>query len=154
MKMYPKIGLFVLFTVAMAFAAQALSPITVALGPRDFPEDDSVTVVEVLSDSPGLEPGGRVRVRGRYILGSRDRARIGLSQTRTQSRAPVPIFPGSGMDISKGSGEFELVYEVTQIGCMRVALNNLDGGPSFGTMYFGTPDQLASVKREVRGWIK
>jgi len=154
MKTYPKIGLFVLFTVALAFAAQALSPIAVAVGPNEFPQGDSVTIVEVLSDSPGLAPGSRVLVRGRYTLGSRERARIGLSQTRTQSREPVPVLPGSGMEISKGSGEFELVYEVSQVGCMRVALNNLDRGASFGTVYFGTPDQLASVKRQVQGWIK
>jgi hypothetical protein len=154
MKTNPKIGLFALLTIATAFAAQALSPIAVAVGPNEFPEGDSVTIVEVLSNSPGLEAGGRLLVRGRYTLGSRAQARIGLSQTRTQSSAPVPILPGSGMEISKGSGVFELVYEVSQIGCMRVALNNLDRGASFGTVYFGTPEQLASVKREVRGWVK
>ncbi len=77
-----------------------------------------------------------------------------MSQTRTESRASVPILPGSGKEISRGSGEFELVYEVTEIGCMRVALNNLDRGPSFGTIYFGTPEQLARVKREVHSWLK
>ena len=153
MKTYPKIGLLVLFAVTIAFAARALSP--VAVGPNEFPEGDSVTIVEVLSDPPGLEIGSRVLVRGRYTLASQARARIGLSQTRTESRAPVPVLPGSGMQISKGSGEFELVYEVTQIGCMRVALNHsTGGGPSFGTVYFGTPEQLARVKRAVRGWIK
>ena len=77
-----------------------------------------------------------------------------MSQTRTESRAAVPVLAGSGQEISRGSGEFELVYEVTQIGCMRVALNNLDRGPSFGTVFFGTPEQLARVKREVYGWVK
>jgi hypothetical protein len=154
MKTYPKIGLFILFTVATVFAARALSPVGVAVGPNEFPEGDSVTIVEVLSDSSDLEPNSRVVVRGRYILGSRDHARISLSQTRTESRAPVPILPGSGKEISRGSGEFELVYEVTQIGCMRVALNNLDRGASFGTIFFGTPEQLARVKRDVRGWVK
>ncbi len=152
--MHPKIILFILFTIATAFAARALSPITIAVGPSEFPEGDSVTITEVRSDSPGLEVGSRVIVRGRYTLGSRDRARIGLSLTRTESRALVPILLGSGMDIAKGSGEFDLVYEVTQIGCMRVALNNLDRGASFGTIFFGTSEQLARVQREVRGWIK
>jgi hypothetical protein len=154
MKMYPKIGLLVLFAVTTAFAARALLPVAVAVGPSEFPEGDSVTIVEVLSDSSGLAIGSRVLVRGRYTLATQAQARIGLSLTRTESRALVPILPGSGMQISKGAGEFELVYEVTQIGCMRVALNNLTGGPSFGTVYFGTPEQLARVKREVRGWIK
>jgi hypothetical protein len=154
MKTYAKIGLFVLLAVTAAFAAQPLSVVRVAVGPNEIPEGDSVTIVEVLSDSPTLEIGSRVLVRGRYTLGSRPRAKISLSQTRTESRGPVPILPGSRMEISKGSGEFELDYEVTQIGCMRVALNNLDSGPSFGTIYFGTPEQLARVKRDVRGWIK
>jgi hypothetical protein len=154
MKMHPKIGLFILFTVATVFAARALSKVSVAVGPNEFPEGDSITIVEVLSDSADLEPNSRVVVRGRYTLGSRDRARLGLSQTRTESRAAVPILPGSGKEISKGSGEFELVYEVTQIGCMRVALNNLDRGASFGTIFFGTPEQLVRVKREVHGWVK
>jgi hypothetical protein len=154
MKIYLKLVLFVLFAVATAFAARALSPVAAAVGPNEFPEGDSVTIVEVLSDSPSLEAGSRVVVRGRYTLASQSKARIGLSQTRTESRAPVPILSGSGKEISKGSGEFELVYEVTQVGCMRVALNDVTPGPSFGTVYFGTPEQLARVKREVRGWVK
>jgi hypothetical protein len=154
MKTYATIGWLLLFTVTLACAAQALSPIAVAVGPNEFPQGDSVAIVEVLSDSPSLAPGSHVRVRGRYTLGSRGRARLGLSQTRTQSREPVPVLPGSGIEVSKGSGEFELVYEVSHVGCMRVALNNLDRGASFGTVYFGTPEQLASVKRQVQGWIK
>ena len=154
MKMYLKIGLLVLFAVTTAFAARALSRVAVAVGPNEFPEGDSVAIVEVLSDSAGLEVGSRVVVRGRYTLSTQAHARIGLSQTRTESRASVPILLGSGMQISKGSGEFELVYEITQIGCMRVALNNVTPGPSFGTVYFGTPEQLASVKRQVWGWVK
>jgi hypothetical protein len=154
MKTYPKIGLLLLCAIATAFAASALSPVRGAVGPNEFPEEDSVTIVEVLSDSRDLEPYSRVVVRGRYTLRSRAAARISLSQTRTESRGSVPILPGSGKEITKGSGEFELVYEVTQIGCMRVALNNLDRGASFGTVFFGTPEQLARVKREVRGWIK
>jgi hypothetical protein len=113
MKIYPKIALLVLFTVATAFAARALLSIAVAVGPNEFPTGDSVTIVEVLSDSPGLEIGSRVVVRGRYTLSSQAQARVGLSLTRTESRAPVPILPGSNMPISKGSGDFELVYEVT-----------------------------------------
>ena len=154
MKIYPKIGFFVLFTAATVFAARALSPVVVAVGPSEFPASDSITIVEVLSNSSSLEPDCRVVVRGRYKLGSRDHARISLSQTRTESRAPVPVLAGSGQEISRGFGEFELVYEVTQIGCMRVALNTLDRGPSFGTVFFGTPEQLARVKREVYGWVK
>jgi hypothetical protein len=154
MKTYPTIGLFALLTVAVALAAPALSRIPVAIGPSEFSEGDSVIIEEVLSDTPDLEPRSRVVVRGRYRLGSRAQAKISLSQTRTENRAVVPILPGSGKEIAKGSGEFELVYEVSQIGCMRVALNNLDRGASFGTIFFGTPQQLARVDREVRGWVK
>jgi hypothetical protein len=111
-------------------------------------------IVEVLSDSPRLEVGSRVVVRGRYTLASEEQGRISLSLTRTQSNALVPILPGSGKSISNGSGEFELVYEVTQVGCMRVALNHTTGnGSSFGTIYFGTPEQLARVNRKVTGWV-
>ena len=154
MKKYLNIGLLVLFAVSTAFAAQSLSRIAVAVGPTEFPEGDAVAIVEVLSDSPGLEVGSRVIVRGRYTLATQARAKIGLSQTRTESRVPVRVLPGSNMQISRGSGEFELVYEITQVGCMRVAFNHVAPGASFGTVYFGTPEQLASVKREVRGWVK
>ena len=155
MKLFLKLGLVFLLALTTAFAAGALAPISVAVGPNEFPAGDVVTLTEVWSDSPTLEPGSRVRVRGRYTLASQTRARVSLSQTRTESRAPVPILPGSGREIEHGSGEFELIYEISQVGCMRVALNHATvGGPSFGTGYFGTPEQLASVKREVRGWIK
>lgn len=155
MKTHFRIVLLVLFTLATAFAAQPLPRISVAVGPNEFPEGDSIVISEVLSSSPKLEIGSRVVVRGRYTLTSQAQARVGLSLTRTESRAPVRILPGSGQTISRGSGEFELVYEVTQIGYMRVALNHATGGgPSFGTVYFGTPEQLARVAREVRGRIE
>ena len=154
MNIYPKVSLLFSLTVLTVFAAQKLSHVPVAIGPNEVPRGDSITIVEVLSDSSDLEPPSRLVVRGRYTLTSKDRARISLSQTRTESREPVPTLPGSGKEISKGSGEFELVYNVTQIGCMRVALNNLDRGASFGTIYFGTPEQLDRVRREVWGWVK
>src|SRR5688572_26709086 len=105
MKTYLKFGLLVLLAVSTVFAARPLSVVRVALGPNEIPEGDSVTIVEVLSDSPTLEVGSRVIVRGRYTLVSRARAKVSLSQTRTESRAMVPILPGSGIEVSRGSGE-------------------------------------------------
>jgi hypothetical protein len=154
MKNYPKLGIILLLSTAVVLAAEALSPISVALGPTEFAEGDALVVDQVLASSPKLEIGDRVLVRGRYTLASQPEAKLGLSLTRTQSRAPVRISPGANMQIARGSGDFELIYEVTEIGCMRVALSNLTDGKSFGTIYFGTPEQLARVKRAPQRWLK
>jgi hypothetical protein len=101
-----------------------------------------------------MEIGDRVLVRGRYTLSSQPQAKLGLSLTRTQSKVEVPILPGANKLVSRGSGEFELVYDVTQIGCLRAGFSNLKGGKSFGTVFFGTPEQLARVKRSPQRWLK
>lgn len=150
MKMILKTVVGVLFTAAVAFAAPALSEIAVAFGPAEFSEGDSIIVDQVLGTSPKLEIGDRVVVRGRYRLASQARAKLGLSLTRTESREPVPISPAANKQVAKGAGEFELVYEVKHVGCMHVSLSDTSDGRSFGTVYFGTPEQLARVHRSPR----
>jgi hypothetical protein len=139
------------FTViaCVAHAAQALSEVTVGLGPAEFSGGDLVIIDKVLSTSPALEIGDRVVVRGRYTLASRSAAKLGLSLTRTQTREPVPISPAANKQVTRGSGEFELVYEVRYIGCLHVSLSHPDpnDGRGFGTIYFGTREQLARVHK-------
>jgi hypothetical protein len=154
MKTLPKLGIALLFAAAIAWAAPELKPIAVSVGPYEFVEGDSVVIDQVFCTSAKLEIGDTVVVRGRYTLASHQGAKLGLSLTRTESRVLVPIKPGANKNVATGSGEFELVYEVTQIGCMRVALSDLDGGQSFGTVYFGTPNQLATVNRSPRGTVE
>ena len=143
-----------LMTAVMALAAQALLPVAVALGPDEFADGDSIVIAAVLSTTPKMEIGDHVLVRGRYTLTSQAQAKLGLSLTRTQSQVSVPILPGANKQVSKGSGNFELVYEVTQVGCLRAGFSNLNDGKSFGTVFFGTPEQLARVKRSPQRWIK
>ncbi|MES2694765.1 MAG: hypothetical protein V4773_14935 [Verrucomicrobiota bacterium] len=154
MKITPVIGFGLLLTAVIAFAAQAVAPIPAALGPAEFTDGDSIVIEEILGTSPAMEIGDRVLVRGRYTLASQAEAKLGLSLTRTQVKVPVPILPGSNKRVAKGSGKFELVYDVSQIGCLRAGFSSLEDGKSFGTVFFGTPEQLARVKRSPERWIK
>ena len=134
-------------TAGVAFAAQALSEVAVAFGPKEFSDGDSIVIDQVLSTSPKLEIGDQVLIRGHYTLMSQSSAKLGLSLTRTQSREPVPISPAANKQISKGKGEFELLYEVRHIGCLHVSLSRVADGRMFSTLYFGTPEQLARVHK-------
>ncbi len=138
------------FTTCALLAAQALSAVSVSFGPAEFTGGDSVVIDEVLSTSPALGIGDQVMVRGRYTLKSRDAAKLGLSLTRTESREPVRISPAANKQVVKGSGEFALVYDVGHVGCLHVSLSDSSDGRSFGTIYFGTPEQLARVQRSSR----
>ena len=151
MKTPPILTLALLLSACFAFAAQALSEVPVAFGPAEFTRSDSIVIEKVLSTSPALGIGERVVVRGRYTLASRDHAKLGLSLTRTESRDLVPISPAANQQITRGSGTFELAYDVRHIGCLNASLSDAGTGKAFARIYFGTPEQLARVNRSPRG---
>lgn len=148
MKTIPRILIAVVFAAAatvVALAAAPLMEVAVAFGAPDFRRGDSIVIEQVLSTSPKLEIGDTVVIRGRYTLASQDRAKLGISLARTESRGPVRISPAANKHVTRGSSDFELRYEVQHVGCLNVSLSALDGGRAFGRIYLGTPEQLARI---------
>jgi hypothetical protein len=52
------------------------------------------------------------------------------------------------LEVPKGSGEFELAYDVKRVGVLHVTFYGVLDGKPFGGEYFGTKPQMA----EIQGW--
>jgi hypothetical protein len=127
-------------------AAPQFSPVSFALGLQKFADGDSIVIREVLASSPSMDVGDTVVVRGEYILQSQDRANLGLSLTQTESHEPTKVVPAGNTLVKNGHGGFELTCEVRQVGCLHITFSSLPERKSFGTVYFGTAEQLFRVR--------
>lgn len=139
-----------LITLAIATCLRAadpqLVPVSVKVGLQKFDRGDSIVIQEVLATSQQMDVGDTVVVRGQYTLRSQDRANLGLSLTQTQDSEPTRISPAANTKAESGTGDFELTFEITKIGCLHLTFSSLPAKKSFGTVYFGTPEQLDRVK--------
>lgn len=127
-------------------AAPQLVAVPVQLGLQKFADGDSIAIQQVLATSPRMDVGDTVVVRGTYALRSRDRANLGLSLTQTETRERTKVSPAANMTAERGIGQFELTYRIQHVGCLHVTFSSLPEKRSFGTLYFGTPEQLARVR--------
>lgn len=120
--------------------------VPVKLGLQKFADGDSIAIQQVLATSPRMDLGDMVMVRGTYVLRSQDRANVGLSLTQTETRERTKVSPAANMTAERGVGQFELTYRIQHVGCLHITFSSLPEKRSFGTVYFGTPEQLARVR--------
>ena len=146
MKNLPLFVIVPAITTCIAAAASQLSTVPVKLGLQKFADGDSIVIREVLATSPRMDVGDTVVVRGRYVLQSQDGANVGLSLTQTEVSEPTPVSPAANAKIRRGAGDFELRFEVRHVGCLHITFSSLPERKSFGTVYFGTPEQLDRVR--------
>jgi hypothetical protein len=139
---------FVLLLIAgsLKAAVPQLSPVPFNLGLQKFAGGDSILIREVLATSPRMDVGDTVVVRGRYALQSQESANVGLSLTQTQNPEPTKISPEANIKAERGAGDFELTFQVMHLGCLHVTFSSLPEKKSFGTVYFGTAEQLDRVR--------
>jgi hypothetical protein len=117
------------------------------LGPQHFSGGDSIVIEQVDATSPNLTTGDQVTVRGRYVLKSADSAELDLFLT-TSAIKSEPVVPAQKMIIKKGSGSFELTEVVKHSGHLHLSFYPVAGGSRFGTVYFGTAQQM----KEISDW--
>ena len=145
-----KIQLLVVIALAVISSITAATPqlsaVPIKLGLQKFAAGDSISIREVLATSPRMDVGDTVVVRGRYVLQSQEQANIGLSLTQTETREPTPVSPAANMKVQRGDGNFELTFKVNHVGCLHITFNSLPEREKVGTVYFGTPEQLARVR--------
>jgi tetratricopeptide (TPR) repeat protein len=97
-----------------------------------FPQGDSIEIASV-ERTPE-----KMVVKGRYNLISHDQALLALYIT-TSTNIPVPEDASQRMEISNGSGEFELIHPHLVPGLPHVSMY-ADGHP-FASYYFGNADE-------------
>ena len=89
---------------------------------------DSVEITELRGTSARIEPGQTYQVKGRYELGSRDRAALSLYSTNGE----VESERGKAEVVQKGKGEFVREFRVVKPGMLHLDYYPVDGGDGFG----------------------
>ncbi len=102
------------------------------IGQTSFPFGDSIEITSVVRSND------RLMAKGHYQLVSRDQATLALYLT-TRSTNAAPTDSRQTLQISKGSGDFELVHTHLVPGLPHVSMY-ADGRP-FAGIYFGNKDE-------------
>jgi bla regulator protein BlaR1 len=95
-----------------------------------FPEGDLIEITEIVGTAKTLRPGERYIVRGRYKLGSRDKARLHLYATNGETQCQ------QGPDVGRGEGDFVRTFDYLKEGGLHLSFYPAEGGSSFGGVYF------------------
>jgi hypothetical protein len=146
MKNIPLLILALVVSTCLRAATPQLMPVSVELGLQKFVKGDTIVIHEVLATSPQMDVGDTVVVRGHYVLQSQERANLGLSLTQIRNPEPTKISPAANTTATSGHGDFELTFQVNHVGCLHLTFSSLPQRKSFGTVYFGTPEQLERVR--------
>ncbi len=93
------------------------------LGDANLRNGDEIEITDVRGTRSKIEPGGAYRVRGRYTLASRDRARIAFFTTaKSSSAGSSPVLPQQVQEVVRGSGTFELAEQIKLVISKRGSL--------------------------------
>ncbi|MEZ5987796.1 MAG: hypothetical protein R3F30_01450 [Planctomycetota bacterium] len=139
MRIVAVIVLATLATCRSTSGSAGSGTIPVELGARAFNGGDDIVIEEVASDRGDLGPGAVVTVRGRYRLGSRERATLYFGTTVTTD-VRAPDSPDEQEVVGEGDGTFELTHRVPGPGYLHLTYYDLGSGRPFGGVYFGRGD--------------
>jgi hypothetical protein len=112
-----------------------LSVLRFAIDRESFRPGDFVQIREVYASSPRLAVGDTLVVRGIYQLQSAPDAVLALYTTTRGYGGSSPSQPTQRMDVTRGTGEFELSREITAEGEHHISFYPSRGGRSFGGVY-------------------
>jgi tetratricopeptide (TPR) repeat protein len=101
------------------------------VGQTNFPNGDVIEITSVVRNETQMV------VKGRYNLVSHENAQLALYITSTNNSSS-PDDPEQSMQISKGSGDFELIHSHVFPGLPHVNMYPMGGGGPFAELYFGT----------------
>ena len=123
-----------------------VTPVEFALGEQQFEAGDSITIETVEATSTKMEKGDIVVVKGRWVLQSAEQASLGLSLSTAANAGRSKVLPEQRLQISKGSGAFELRCGINYTGKLHLSFYPAKGGSSFGEMWFGPAAQSGAAK--------
>jgi hypothetical protein len=93
------------------------------------PRNSDTKVGDDLDRDPRV--GDRMIIRGTYTLVSRDKARLSIVLSQPKGKAAPTYFPLPSVEIQKGSGKFELTYDLTREGFLSLAYFSIPEGKRF-----------------------
>ena len=131
------LGLFFPFLFASLLHALPAGVVSIPFttSQAQFLAGDAITIQEVFASSANLAPGDTVVVRGTYTLASRASA---VLQVQLTSSGPGNSYSPPRLNITAGSGTFELEHVIQQVGTLHVTFYPSASGSSFGGIYFAS----------------
>ena len=130
----------------VGFTAENVSTVPFELGPQHFSGGDSIVIEQVQASSPLLAVGDKVTVRGRYVLKSQDKAQLCLYLSTSEAVGAEPVVSTQRVELQKGSGVFELTEVINHSGHLHLSFYPKQAGHRFGTVYFGTTQQMQEIR--------
>jgi hypothetical protein len=113
--------------------------------PGAFPDGDLVLVDRVWSSGEWMADGERIRVQGRWVLGSVDSATLHLAVGWDgASTEKYEIRESEMQRIERGEGTFELAHELAGPGIPEVQLFDERTGLLLGSVRFGIGERAPS----------
>ena len=97
---------------------------------KDFLPGDLIEITEILGTTDKIEPGQTYTIRGKYKLGSQDKAKLHLYATNGETTC------SQGPTVNKGQGEFTRTFTYQKEGWLHLSYYPAKGGSSFGNLYF------------------
>ena len=142
------LGLVAVLSISaqVGFTAENVSTVPFELGPRHFSGGDSIVIEQVAASSPLLAVGDKVTVHGRYVLKSQEKAQLCLYLTTSEAVGAEPVVATQRIEIQRGSGSFELAEVVKHPGHLHLSFYPIQAGHRFGTVYFGTAQQMQEIR--------
>jgi hypothetical protein len=122
-----------------------VSPVEYTVGPSAFLPGDLIEVESVEASDDDFEKGDTVVVRGRYRLDSHEEAAL-LFTVSSRNAGRIPNTPEQRLSLQRGSGTFELRLKLPADGYSELGFYPAGGGTCFGSLYFGTEEQMDEIK--------
>lgn len=122
------------------------------LGAFGFFAGDQITITSVRGDRKHIEPGGSYLAEGTYTLASADRADLALFCTTRGPSGPTPVQNSQRVQITRGSGRFQLYETNLTDGWLHVSFYP-DHSTLHGGVYFGEKGKEKTVMRD-QGWFR
>lgn len=112
-------------------------------GATQFLDGDKITIVEVRGTAETFAPGNIYWIRGKYTLGSSDRAMVAAYTTAMDAaNGTSGSLKVQTTVVNRGDGTFTLFLPMSYRGWPHVSFYPAEGGSGFGGNYFGTGDSV------------
>ena len=107
------------------------------VGKMDFTNGDAITITSIRGTNSKIGKGGTYSIEGTYTLDSQDGAVLAAFVTTKENSGTTAIDPTQQLKIGKGTGKFKLILTMHEKGFPHVSFYPVQGGDSFGGIYFG-----------------
>jgi len=140
------LALFCITGCLVLTSCQSNPPRQYAIGPSYFPDGDLIILEDVHSSLGTFEQGDTVIIKGKYKLEGKQEAKLLLTISQTEGDGHSIVQPEQMTIIQGKSGDFTLSININYRGYLHLSLRTASGKDrSFGSLYFGTPEQMQKV---------